>query len=198
MIDDKIELLRHYDEDNKPLTVTIFDYNNLVSKKDKNAISDFIFHRLHCRYLLPFEKTDKKFKNGFSIMANCCLLIETLQSFKNGWEDTRNKSEQAFKGFLTTDKNFEELKKLSNEFYKNVRCGILHQGETTGGWTINRKGGKNIYDSKTKTIDAIRFSQQLKLSLKEYSQSLKQSDWDEEIWDNFRVKMRKVISNCAT
>lgn len=114
---------------------------------------------------------------GFPLWQTVALLIETLQSFKNGcWEDTRNKSEQAFKGFLTTDKNFEELKKLSNEFYKNVRCGILHQGETTGGWTINRKGGKNIYDSKTKTIDAIRFSQQLKLSLKEYSQSLKQSD----------------------
>ena len=64
-------------------------------------------------------------------MANCCLLIETLQSFKNGWEDSGNKSALAFRQFLSTEKNFEVFLNKEQEFYANVRCGILHQGETT-------------------------------------------------------------------
>lgn len=182
---------------NKEINVTIDKYADYLKSKDKDLIADFIYNRLYYRYLKPFafKNADykKNYKNGFSIMANCCLLIETIESFKNGWGDSGNKSELAFVQFFKSDKNFSELKNSGSEFYKKVRCGILHQGETTGGWLINRSGEK-LCDSKT--INAFKFSRRIELSLNDYKTELKNAEWDSEIWDNFRTKMRKIISNC--
>ncbi len=198
-LDTAIELARWFDKDGAETKVTIQKYLTLVSNQDKDQISTFIFYRLHSRYLKPFQFADKKFlmefKNGFSIMANCCLLIETLQSFKNGWGDSNQKSQQAFRQFFSTESNFSMFKEKSQEFYTNVRCGILHQGETTGGWTVNRIG-KNIFDSKKLVVDSVSFAKELEQSLKNYSDNLKASKWDDAPWDNLRIKMRKIISNC--
>ena len=131
------------------------------------------------------------------MMANLCLLIETLQSFKNGWGDSNRKSEKAFKQFFNNNIYFEELKQKGSVIYKNVRCGILHQGETTGGWKVTREG-KKLYDDDTNTIDAVKFAEGMVSSLNDYREDLIKSEWDSEIWDNFRTKMRKVIHNCQT
>jgi hypothetical protein len=197
---DRIELAKYFDKNGKRKIITIKDYLDFADKQDKESIAEFIFHRLHSRYLKPFQFSDQKFrsqyKNGFSIMANCCLLIETLQSFKNGWGDSDRKSSQAFKQFFTSEDNFSKFKSKEDEFFKNVRCGILHQGETTGGWTINR-GGKNLFDNDKRIVDSVTFAKELEKSLKEYCDTLKSAKWDGEIWDNCRSKMRKIISNCT-
>ncbi|SUJ21046.1 Uncharacterised protein [Sphingobacterium spiritivorum] len=198
-LDTTIELARWFDKDGIETKVTIQQYIDFVKNEDKTKIADFIFQRLHSRYLKPFlfidDKFTKQFKNGFSIMANCCLLIETLQSFKNGWGDSDRKSEQAFKQFLTSELNFSAFKGKERDFYVNIRCGILHQGETTGGWTVNRSG-TNLFDDKKLVVDSITFGRELKNSLKNYSDNLKAAKWDSELWDNFRTKMRKIIFNC--
>jgi len=128
-------------------------------------------------------------------MANCCLLIETLQSFKNGWGDSDRRSGKAFKDFFSTDNNFDDLKSKGAEIHKNVRCGILHQGETTGGWRINRYSG-DLFNEKTKSLNAFKFAKLLEKSLSDYKEELKKEKWDSATWDNFRTKMRKIISNC--
>jgi len=197
---DNIELARFYDDEKKRLiTITVSDYNKLIDSKDRNGIADFIFNRLFSRYIRPYSfdnsEYKEKFKNGFSIMANLCLLIETLQSFKNGWGDSDRKSEKAFKQFFDNNIHFAELKQKGSVIYKNVRCGILHQGETTGGWKITREGTL-FYDSNTNTLDAVLFAERMKMSLNDYRNSLINSEWDSEIWDNFRTKVRKVIHNC--
>jgi len=195
-IDTSFELARYFDKGVK-VTVTIKQYNDLLAVPDKEAISNMVYHRLHARYLKPFLFKDKTFKdeykNGFSIMANCCLLIETLHSFKNGWGDSNGRSGQAFKDFFDNDVNFKELKSRGNEIYINIRCGILQQGETTNGWKIDR-GDKTLIDGKT--IHAMTFMKRLEKSLIAYKNSLRAEKWDSEIWDNFRTKMRKIISNC--
>lgn len=199
MLDKNLELARWFDENGIETKVTIQQYLDFVLTKDKAKIADFIFQRLYSRYLKPFLFIDDKFrtqfKNGFSIMANCCLLIETLQSFKNGWGDSDRKSGLAFKQFFTSEANFSAFKNKEKEFYANIRCGILHQGETTGGWTINRSG-LNIFDPKTLIVDSISFSKELEMSLREFTENLKKENWDSEPWDNCRVKMRKIMSNC--
>lgn len=193
-----IELARYYDDKGYRVLVTIKNYLEFVDGQNRDEISSFVYQRLYSRYLKPFNYNSneykEQYKNGFSIMANCCLLIETIQSFKNGWEDSDRKSWKAFKQFLSTDKNFVELKKEGQAFYDHVRCGILHQGETTGGWLINREGNK-LFDEETLTINATEFAKRLEKSLREYSMQLKAEKWDSELWDNFRTKMRKVISN---
>lgn len=199
MIDNKIELAKWFDRKGNKYIVTIQDYLDYANTANQIAIADFIFQRLHSRYLKPFQFTNptfkKEFKNGFSIMANCCLLIETLQSFKNGWGDSDRKSSQAFNQFFATESNFSVFINKEKEFFQHIRCGILHQGETTGGWTINRVG-KNIFDSTKLIVDSVTFAKELEQSLKNYSAKLKGEKWNSETWDNFRTKMRKIISNC--
>lgn len=194
-----MELARWYDENDEIIAVTVENYLDFVNKQDKTKIADFLYHRLHCRYLKPFlyPKSDfkKRYKNGFSILANCCLLIETIQSFKNGWGDSERKSGEAFNQFFKTENNFEMFRSRAPEFYKNVRCGILHQGETMGGWRINRMN-ETIFNSDTLVIDSVTFAEELEKSLKKYCDTLKTEKWDSEIWDNFRTKMRKIIFNC--
>jgi len=198
-LDTTIELARWFDKDGIETKVTIRQYLDFVTAQDQTQIADFIFQRLQSRYLKPFLFDDanfvKEFKNGFSIMANCCLLVETLQSFKNGWGDSDRKSGQAFKQFFTSEANFAAFKSKEQDFYVNIRCGILHQGETTGGWTVNRSG-TNLFDDKNLVVDSVTFAKELETSLKNYSDSLKAAKWDSELWDNFRTKMRKIISNC--
>jgi hypothetical protein len=165
-LDTSIELARYFDNNGNKKTVTIADYNSYVDRQERDLIAEFIFRRLQSRYLKPFQFEDQKytqqFKNGFSIMANCCLLIETLQSFKNGWEDSQGKSMEAFTQFLSTETKIAKVfksKKQKEGFYKNIRCGILHQGETTGGWTINRnRKGKNLFDNSTFEVNSIVFA----------------------------------------
>jgi len=199
-----MELARYYDENGKFFTVTIKNYKNMLEQKNKEKIADFIYNRLYSRYIKPFEYQDEKkdnrktyqihYKNGFSMMASYCLLIETLQSFKNGWGDSDRKSGQAFKEFFKDNEDFSTLKNKGKEIYSHVRCGILHQGETTGGWKIRRDGDEL---EKDKTINAVMFGKALEKALEDYRGKLQTEEWDSEIWDNFRTKMRKIIQNCT-
>ena len=131
-------------------------------------------------------------------MAICCLMIEALESFWRGWSDTRGRSGEAFRSFFRRclEQNLElgVFSQQADDFYEGVRCGILHQAETTRGWRIRRKGP--LFDQSTKTINATKFHDQLENALKRYCDELKQSEWDSEIWCNLREKMKRVIENC--
>ncbi|MBO9314469.1 MAG: hypothetical protein J7456_01630 [Chloroflexus sp.] len=123
-------------------------------------------------------------------------MIETLESFRHGWGDTRGKSKKAFDEFFKWCKeNKLELGVFDpKDFYKGVRCGILHQGETTNGWRIRRKGP--LYDPSAKIINATAFHNELENALKRYLSALEESDWESKIWQNLRRKMKHVIANC--
>lgn len=197
--DTTIELARWFDIDGKQKTVNIQQYLDYISKQNKLQLAEFIYERLYSRYLKPFEFSNqtylREYKNGFSIIANCCLLIETLQSFKNGWGDSNSKSKEAFQQFFTSEPNFSQFKGNETGFYVNVRCGILHQGETTGGWTINR-GKTRQFDKQNLSLNSVWFLNELKISLKNYSDDLNSSEWEGELWDKFRLKMSQILSNC--
>ena len=199
LTDTTILLANFYDKDGKQKKISIRNYYDYLNAKNKKDIANLVYHRLYSRYLKPFEFTDKKFnteyRNGFAIMANCCLLIETLESFKNGWEDTLKLSEKAFEQFFTTDKFFTELKTFESDFYKNVRCGILHQGETLQSWKISRMYRK-LFDPNTKTIDSLTFHFRLNKSLKEYCNNLQTEDWNSILWKRCRKKIGHIIDNC--
>ena len=187
------KIILYYNPTGKNITVE--KYKKLVEDRNKKEIANFIYNRIYSRYIKPFEFDDskykKEFKNGFSMMANACLLIETLQSFKEGLGDSNGQSGKLFTNFFNENDNFEIFK--GKTFYKDVRCGILHQGETTGGWKINRK--KKAPLLKDKNINANKFMIELEKSLRTYRVCLEKEEWDSEIWDNFRTKMRRIIKN---
>jgi len=41
------------------------------------------------RYLDPILDSPKR--HGFAMMAICCLMVEALESFRNGWSKTSDK-----------------------------------------------------------------------------------------------------------
>lgn len=198
---DKQTLLATYYKDSKKIDITVEKYEELVRGEEKAAIAEFIFNRFHSRYLKPFEFDNndykKKYKNGFSIMANCCLLIEVLESFRNGWETTDGKGKSPFESFFLREEKFEKLREDAKDFYKDVRCGILHQAETKNGWKITRKLEAPLFNKNTKKeLNATKFMKNIKEAIGNYSTALEKEEWDSELWDNLRRKMRSIIRNC--
>jgi hypothetical protein len=179
-------------------SVTVRRYKEYENRRNRRAIADFIFERFHERYIASL--TSSTSKHGFAIMAICCLMIEALESFHNGWKTTRGtlggikKSLLAFRQFFSRVHSFQPFQRFSDDFYECVRCGILHQGETTGGWKIHRKGDLFIHDSLT--INASKFLKNMESYLASYQAELRRNNWDERIWKNLRTKMRFVIQNC--
>ena len=196
--------------------IVVADLGNWIndSIKYKTQLSEFIYDRLHGRYIRPFEFDDSKykkhFKNGFTIMANCCLLIETFVSFKKlQFKDSNGKSEKCFGWFFVTENAFSKFSQgglpapeylsegrirnrgVPRDFYRNVRCGILHNGETRNGWKIVREG--SLYDAPKKTINATKFMKELKTTLQNYRILLNKSEIDTEIWNNFIERIKFLL-----
>ncbi len=164
------------------------------NESDKVEIAESIKRRLIQRYILPGEQ--KENKSGFNILANCCLLIETFESFYRGWNKTPNGSD-TFCKFFNRVSEFSEFtgNDTPTEFYKNIRCGILHQGETSGGWKIRRDKKRKLYRAE-KIIDANHFRDDLKTAVEKYFDNLKLKDWDSNEWKMLEKKMKSIIRNC--
>ena len=210
---------RYYDS--KTLVETSMDEmeNFIKEEVNKEKVANAIFHRYYDRYLKIFyfqsNKTSsytkkvnntvqvvscnefvEEFKSGFSIMTNCCLLIETIATFFEGQNETKKPGKETFKLIFQKAGSYKnDLSCCENEeFYKNVRCGLLHQGETYGKFIIRRDTPK-LFDATTKTINAKLFCDSLKLFLKSYKDELENAKWDSDVWDKCRIKIRHIIQN---
>jgi hypothetical protein len=116
-------------------STTIRRYKELEAEKEQVLIANFIHDRFQERYVEPALSACPQ--SGFTLMAINCLMIEALVSFRRGWPNTRNLSEAAFCFFFDLEEEFSEFRGHAHDFYVHVRCGILHQAETTGGWLIH-------------------------------------------------------------
>src|SRR5260370_15475947 len=65
--------------------VTAESLSILVRDRDRATIATFIENRFIERYFTPIDALNAEQKNGFAIMALCCLTIEALQSFVKVW-----------------------------------------------------------------------------------------------------------------
>ncbi|WP_445720344.1 hypothetical protein [Flavobacterium sp.] len=190
----------------------------ITSEANKIEISKAIYDRFFERYIkiffyksnniVEYYKTENKiekakknsifnaeYKSGFSIMTNCSLLIETIIAFLQGDNQTSTYGDEAFNRFFIKAKFYNNpLSVFENQkFYKNIRCGLLHQGETYGGLKIHREG--KLYNQSKKIINAKLFCDEMNNFLISYQKELITSDWDSEIWDNCRTKIRHIIKN---
>ena len=182
---------------------TVADYHAIVTDQSKSEdekkakLVDFIRGRFTERYITPLQQIPKDKKNGFCTMAICCLMIEALESFWEGMRDTRTTgaSSAAFTSFFKRSDNLKDFRAYAQLFYKNVRCGILHQAETTDGWKITRKG-TFLFEPSTKTIDATRFHEEMKQCLQTYCSELMREQFDSPLWIAFKYKMEVICKNC--
>jgi hypothetical protein len=166
------------------------DYKQALKNEDRDTIANAIVGRFLDRYIEPVKAK----KHGFTIMAISCLMIEALQSFREGWQNTKGKSELAFCRFFSQNDRFNAFQKHSGPFYIRVRCGILHQAETTGGWRIKRIGP--LFNPALLTINATHFLDQLEAVLNEFRNSLKTAEWHSEVWKRVRAKMNALCDHC--
>ncbi|HEX8575765.1 MAG TPA: hypothetical protein VF677_05685 [Flavobacterium sp.] len=202
--------------------ITIQNLENWIRIGSKIELADFFYDRFHVRYLKPFEFENieyiKTHKNGFAIMTSCCLLIETFVSFTNSeFKNTKNKSERSFGYFFLKNKEFNSFSKggldlskyekqtdkylnnkgIPKDFYSNVRCGILHNGETKNNWKILRKG--ELFDEKNKAINATKFMNNLVIVIKQFQNKLLVSDFNnDEIWKTYKARLEYLIEKSYT
>jgi hypothetical protein len=81
-----------------PKTVTVKQTRKWLAEKDaraKEELVNLIYHRLHRRYIVPLSSVPRDLKSGFLIMGVACLLIEALQSFREGREYTKERGGRA-------------------------------------------------------------------------------------------------------
>lgn len=201
--------------DDKGVEINLDTLKGWLNNKSKIELADFFYHRFYGRYIKPFdfknEKYINEYKNGFAIMTSCCLLIETYTSFTElAFIDTNYKSEKTFGYFFLKNnefgafsknglelKEYLSVKKIKNkgipsDFYKNVRCGILHNGETRNGWKIVRNGP--LFEENSKRINSVLFLEKLKNILKNFKNQLINSDFENsEIWKTYKIRIELLI-----
>lgn len=186
---------------NYPKDVTARGLTALIARHAdedaKTQMIDFIYHRLHRRYIMPLSKVPVKYKSGFLIMATACLMIATLQSFYEGTKVTPKPNRDAFKEFFEREKtDFPALAEDSANFYKSIRCGILHQAETKNGYRLTRNPNEPLFDKKAKTINANKFMEALDRCLENYIGTLRVAKPSSLVWKNAVRKLTFICDNC--
>jgi hypothetical protein len=181
--------------------ITVTDVYGFIEKNERKKVSKFIYERFYRRYIMPFEQVCREYNSGFAQMAACCLMIEALESFRNGWKTTHRlkvKGKEVYGGKIFGDffkhySEFTDFADLGSEFYDSIRCGILHQAETKNGWRITREEKYPLLDKENRIIHSTRFRYRMKTSLRKYCKELENNN---AVWDKFIIKMAFVIQNC--
>ena len=150
--------------------------------------------RIQSRFLDVINLIEREIYAGFAVLALDCLLIETLQQFREGvFETPCGQSESYFTSFLTQGsfgRYFDE--KMAKTFYRQIRCGVLHQAEVKGSSRILIRRGtplvKYTNDRKGLVINRKLFHQQLIHEFEDYINRLRQPS-NQELRVNFKKKM---------
>jgi hypothetical protein len=183
---------------------TIRRYRALFDAQDRAQIADMIGARFRERYLEPVSEGSPSVRNGFTMLAVCCLMVEALESFRRGLPNTDRISESTFCSFFHAHNEFAELCPLAHEFYRAVRCGILHQAETTNCWRVHRQKPEGNsqrqllrQENGVKWINAAEFADRMTLVLQRYCEELKAQPWESEIWKTAQAKLGAICENCG-
>ena len=178
----------------------------------KEAI-ELLDQRLETRYFRPINKILRMRTTtgeGFAVMTLICSLMEFLQScyegkmYKHGAKETKiiyGVSGPKFKSFLEQQMPFKIVfnKSLADDFYTNVRCGLLHEAATNNGWVIkiSKSSDENpdFVDVKTegsKVIYRDKFFEAIKMYYANYKQEIidnKKDSSNQSLRDNFCRKL---------
>ncbi|WP_419146833.1 hypothetical protein [Pseudoalteromonas 'SMAR'] len=171
------------------------DWQELKGSQDKAQIITVLRHRYSERYFEPFKKNESK--HGFSMMAVSCLVIESLISLKHGWKKTNKPGRVIFEEFFSTSQHLTDFTGLGADFYQHIRCGILHQAETTGGWRIRRGCSLPLVCSDTKVIHATKFLNRLEKEFENFLTELGGQEFASPQWSKVVRKIDHIVANCG-
>jgi hypothetical protein len=130
-------------------------------------------------------------KYGFTVLAICCLLMETIQAFKDGLTDTNGKSKKTVKKFLMESPSFSQFfpdEDTAQSFYEHYRCGILHQAEVQEDSLVWSVGSLRGTVGTKQYVNRTEIFEKLKTDFDEYLERIKDKT-NTELRRNFRTKM---------
>ena len=110
---------------------TVRDYERARNSQDRNAISKAIRRRFTERYLDPVS-CEKAPRHGFTMMAVSCLMIEALESFRQGWETSDRQSKAAFCFFFDNAQPFKDFRGHASSFYSHIQTSQENLAEIRG------------------------------------------------------------------
>ncbi len=178
-----------------------------ASSPDWYRAIDILDSRIRGRFIDPVDcllaaemgKPAAERRFGFAILAIDCLLVETLGAFVEGLEDTKDKSEDTFCRFLSTRPLFAKsfTPQLAKQFYREYRCGILHQAEVGGSSRVWSVGELVRADGGALTVNRTRFHDVLKEELTNYVHEL-QDPAAVDLRTKFRRKMDFICRSGTT
>ena len=149
------------------------------------AFDEFFLQRLESRYLKPIRVLQEKGTwegEGFSIVSIQCALLEFLAACRGGLiyrhrnptpPHEYNMSGDLFATFLSTTAPFSALftRDEAVEFYRQVRCALLHEARTKGDWTIHAYGRIGV-DCSQKVVYRNTFQTQIRDYIDGYGRDL--------------------------
>lgn len=180
--------------------------------KDWCKGADIVHDRIHGRYLAQIEVLEEHLDraiwlySGFLIMAIDCMVIETLNQFYLGLNDTDEKyyreNWKSFRDFFARSEffqnDFDDDK--AKIFHDHIRNGLLHQAQTKEKSLINIKLPSMITQVTPSNVsDGIiinreRFHRALVNEFEQYINKLKT---DDNVFDDLRQKcVNKLETIC--
>jgi hypothetical protein len=174
---------------------SVKQYRALRASHDRGGIARLIHQRFSERYYVP--SVYGEFSHGFTVMAVSCLMIETIECFRRGLPDSNRGSERMFCDFFQREPQFVPFRPLAHDFYKHVRCGILHQGETTDQWRIHQTGPLLEEQAPVRWINALEFAHAVHRALQAYCKELEGAAETDTVWVHAFTKLRAICRNCG-
>lgn len=188
---------------------------------------DLLNQRLKTRYFKPIARIlgmDLETGEGFAAMTLVCSLLEFLQSCYEGRsfvlyaQPTRfvyGSSSAEFKSFLEQHAPFQtvflqpvsaptnHIQTYADDFYKQVRCGLLHEAATGSGWTIRstsssstQKPFVDVSDENNKIIYREIFVTEIENYCKAYYKKITDNENDQQGYPLRDNLCRKFDSLC--
>lgn len=157
--------------------------------------------RIRARYIEPTDllistendKLANQRRFGFTVLAIDCLLVETIGAFLDGLEDTDGASKKTFCKFLTSRQQFsgEFTQQLAEQFYREFRCGVLHQAEVGGSSKVWSVGPLLQNVDGSLIVNRNMFHERLKAEFASYLIELRAPE-NRVLRSNFRKKMNFI------
>jgi hypothetical protein len=136
---------------------------NYISNEKWDEVFDFFEERIRTRYINPIHvilNLKDNLGEGFAIVNLQCSLIETVECFINGLifqypnfimpsgVILKKGSKGVFESFFKKREPFNTMDIDGSDFYKSVRCGLLHETQTKNGWKTLAQGCDKSIENK--------------------------------------------------
>lgn len=148
---------------------------------------DVLRDRIQGRFITPaqtlidVDKANKQQTFGFAILALDCLVLETIQGFRQGVTNHTGQSIALFRTFLNNWKPFLDClgagmvaETKAEDFYKQGRCALHHSGATEK-MTVGISGPMMRFDNGHITVNRTLFHTELVAEFDRYLAALSAS-----------------------